>query len=229
MGYDVGPKLNINKKELREEIVKSKENDKLTPNALKSLIEIANHAINRLPYNNPIDREDCIQSALYDLMKYWRNYNPEISDNAFAFYTQMAKNGYAKVFNVIHKNKKLKSLKVFKPSNSFYDLKSLKYSLLDYYDTNIKEQFLDNNTSNFRYDVPDNLVENYFRYSGNKKKWSAWSKFDIMEMEPDFDEIFSHEDNNTIDAYFFEFKFEFKTNIDFVSLDQLGESEIYSI
>ncbi len=64
MGYDVGLKLKIDKKEFKLEIMQSKINDELTPKALQFLIEIANHAINRLPHNNPIDREDCIQSAV---------------------------------------------------------------------------------------------------------------------------------------------------------------------
>jgi len=95
----------INKKEFFDVIVECKETGELSKRAIELFQILANEAINGLYYSDSRDREDCIQSALYDLLKYWRNFNPTISNNAFSFYTQIAVNGYAKEFNKIHKHK----------------------------------------------------------------------------------------------------------------------------
>ncbi len=50
------------------------------------------------------DRNDCLQFALLDLLKYWRNFNPKYP-NAFAYFTEIAKRGYAKGWNKIHPQK----------------------------------------------------------------------------------------------------------------------------
>ena len=82
----------------------SKELDKLTPTAEKMLILLAERAINRMSYVNKDDRDDCLQFAMLDLLKYWRGFNPEYP-NAFAYFTEIAKRGYAKGWNKIHPQK----------------------------------------------------------------------------------------------------------------------------
>ena len=94
----------LNNKDLYAEIVISKEEDKLTRKAEKMLQMLAERAINRLNYVNEEDRKDCLQFALLDLWKYWRNFNPKYP-NAFAYFTEIAKRGYAKGWNKIHPNK----------------------------------------------------------------------------------------------------------------------------
>lgn len=86
----------IDQKKLFEEILKSKEKNELTPEALKMLILIANELSKVLKFKYEEDRQDCIAFAIEDLIRYWRNFNPERSNNAFAYYTQIAKNGLAK-------------------------------------------------------------------------------------------------------------------------------------
>ena len=76
----------------------------LSPIAINYFILLANRAILKLTFSNPLDREDCIQSALLDLLRYWRNFNEDKSNNAFAYFTQIAKNGYAKEYKKIHKH-----------------------------------------------------------------------------------------------------------------------------
>jgi len=95
----------VKNKELYEEICISLEQKKLTIKARDMLILIAERANNRLYYNNPQDKEDCIQFALLDLFKYWDRFKPWKTKNAFSFYTQVAKNGYAKGWNKIHPGK----------------------------------------------------------------------------------------------------------------------------
>lgn len=94
----------LNNKDLHAEIKLSKENGALTPKAEKMLILLAERTINRMRYVNEDDRNDCLQFAMLDLLKYWQNFNPDYP-NAFAYFTEIAKRGYAKGWNKIHPTK----------------------------------------------------------------------------------------------------------------------------
>ncbi len=110
------PKYYINNRDFTNEIVRCKHGllneetgyqhtkGELSPKAIDYFILLANRAIQKLKFQNPLDREDCIQSALLDLLRYWRNFNEEKSNNAFAYFTQIAKNGYAKEYKKIYKH-----------------------------------------------------------------------------------------------------------------------------
>lgn len=98
----------VNNKELRNEILKSKEQGELTNRAIEILQHLVEGAINKMNYDDPRDEADCLQSGLIDVMVKWYKYEPEVSDNAFAFFTQIAKNGFNKQFNEIRKRKGLK-------------------------------------------------------------------------------------------------------------------------
>ena len=95
----------LNNRDLLEEIVKSQEQDELTPKALKMLMMLAEKSSAKLTYRNPEDRKDCIACAYMDLYRYWRNFNPEKSTNAFAYFTEIAKRGFAKGWNKLHPKK----------------------------------------------------------------------------------------------------------------------------
>lgn len=94
----------LNNKDLYNEIVKSKEQGQLTREAEKMLILLAERAIRKMTYVDSADRDDCLQFALLDLLKYWKNFNPKYT-NAFAYFTEIAKRGYAKGWNKIHPQK----------------------------------------------------------------------------------------------------------------------------
>jgi len=94
----------LNNADFYAAIVASKEQDKLTRDAEKMLILLAQKAITKMKYVDEKDREDCLQFAILDLLKYWRNFNP-IYTNAFAYFTEIAKKGYAKGWNAIHPEK----------------------------------------------------------------------------------------------------------------------------
>lgn len=94
----------IPKADLLAEVMKSKEQDQLTARCMQMFILIATNSNRKLRYRNPMDKEDCIAGGLEDLIKYWRRFDPAISDNAFAFYTQIAKHGFAKVWKKLHPN-----------------------------------------------------------------------------------------------------------------------------
>ena len=82
----------LNNKDLYNEIVKSKEEGKLTRDAEKMLVLLAEREIRKLTYVNEDDINDCLQFALLDLLKYWQNFNPKYT-NAFAYFTEIAKRG----------------------------------------------------------------------------------------------------------------------------------------
>lgn len=107
----------LNNKDLYDQIVVSKEQDKLTPDAEKMLVLIAERAIRKLTYVNEDDRQDCLQFAILDLLRYWRSFNPQYK-NAFAYFTEIAKRGYAKGWNKIHPKKYKSTLSLDKTGNS---------------------------------------------------------------------------------------------------------------
>lgn len=82
--------------DLRKELIRSHEIGELTPEALTMCTMIAERLSDKLQYTHPEDKEDCIAFAVMDILRYWHNYNPEKSDNAFAYVTSIAKNGLAK-------------------------------------------------------------------------------------------------------------------------------------
>ena len=94
----------VKNKELYAEICISLEQDKLTSTAEIMLIKIANHASQKMRYKNPDDRDDCISFAVLDLLRYWRSFNP-FYKNAFAYYTEIAKKGFAKGWAALHPKK----------------------------------------------------------------------------------------------------------------------------
>jgi hypothetical protein len=94
----------LNNKDLYDEIVKSKEQDKLTPTAEKMLMLLAERAITKMKYVDQDDKKDCLAFAILDLLKYWRGFNPKYK-NAFAYFTEIAKKGYAKGWNKLYPKK----------------------------------------------------------------------------------------------------------------------------
>ena len=107
--------------DLRNEIIKSKAADKLTPEALEMFQLMAKKFSTKLTYVYSEDREDCISFAVMDCYQYWRGYNPEKSANAFAYFTQIIKNGFAKGWRKLYGNIP-KSKKISVSSNKIYNI-----------------------------------------------------------------------------------------------------------
>lgn len=95
----------INNKDFTDAIIRCKSAGELNPFVVECFISLANRAVDRLYFRDPRDREDCIQSAILDCLKYWKSFDETKSENpnAFAYFTQMCKNGYAKEWKKIHK------------------------------------------------------------------------------------------------------------------------------
>lgn len=93
----------VKNKDLLAEIIKSKEQDELTPEAVRMLSLIAENVIKKMVYQNPDDRDDCLQGALLDVLMYWRSFDPTKSSNPFAYYTSLITNGIGKTWRKLGK------------------------------------------------------------------------------------------------------------------------------
>lgn len=102
----------ISNKELLQEIIKSKEANELTPRAVEMLMKMAREISKVFKYKYEEDREDCIAYSIEDCLKYWRNFDPTKSTNAFAYYTQMIKHGAAKGWRDLYPIKSSKKVPI---------------------------------------------------------------------------------------------------------------------
>jgi DNA-directed RNA polymerase specialized sigma subunit len=113
--------IHVKNRDLREELIKSKAKNELTKEALDMLILMAHKFSTKFKYIYPEDKEDCISFAIMDCYQYWRGYNPDKSENAFAYVTQIIKNGFAKGWRKLYGNMP-KSKKVSINQNNLYSL-----------------------------------------------------------------------------------------------------------
>ena len=67
----------VNKKDLLEEIYKSREQDELTRECLNMLMELANRTIRKLYYKCEDDKQHALSEAYFDIAKNWRDFNPD--------------------------------------------------------------------------------------------------------------------------------------------------------
>lgn len=111
----------IKNNELREELVSSKEQDELSRKALDMMILMAHKFSLKFDYIYEEDREDCISFAIMDCYRYWRGFKPEKSTNAFAYVTQMIKNGMAKGWRNLYGRMPM-SKKISIDKNNIYSL-----------------------------------------------------------------------------------------------------------
>lgn len=111
----------VKNRDLREALIISKEQDELTPETLAMFMLMAEKFSTKFKYIYPEDREDCISFAVMDCYQYWRGYKPEKSANAFAYITQIIKNGFAKGWRKLYGNMP-KSKKISVSHNKIYSL-----------------------------------------------------------------------------------------------------------
>lgn len=87
---------------LLKEIIKSKEQDELTPNAIQMLLLMIENIQRKRYYKDPEEKKDCASAAMVDVLLYWRNFDQNKSNNPFAFYTSVITNGIAKGWDKLH-------------------------------------------------------------------------------------------------------------------------------
>ncbi|MCK9446213.1 hypothetical protein M0Q50_04910 [bacterium] len=113
--------IHVKNADLRNEIIKCKEKDELSKEALEMLSLMAKKYSTKFSYIYPEDREDCISVAIMDCWKYWRGYDYNISQNAFSYYTQIIKNGFGKAWRTLHGNLP-QSKKISISNNKIYNI-----------------------------------------------------------------------------------------------------------
>ena len=216
----VGSKLNVDKKQFYDEIKKSKEQDELTPGAVDIFIKMAEHGIRNgnLNYPQKIDEEDCIQSALCDCIKYWRNFDEKRFDNPFAFFTSIIFNGYAKEYKNVYKHRFIKCTKKFSESyGEKFSRKKIEETIDDIVSCGIL-------TSIRRRDIFRTSVRLVSDCSPN------WVEFTIGDYSfLDTPEVFGGPEVQFSEIDEVVVKVEYNSAEEFMSLNQSGDSEIYNI
>lgn len=99
MSYVKKPKPYLNNRDLLAEFNKSIEQDKMTEKFAHMLLMIANRLLTKPNFANYSYKEDLAAYAMYMLVRQWRGFKPEITTNAFAFYTQCIKNAFYQYLN----------------------------------------------------------------------------------------------------------------------------------
>jgi len=101
-GKTLKKKPYLKNKDFLRELMISKERGELTANAVVMIMKISTKASEKLKYKREDDRKDCIATGIQKCLMYWKNFNPEKSTNAFAYFTQIIKNGFTESFNKLH-------------------------------------------------------------------------------------------------------------------------------
>lgn len=88
----------LKNKDLYRELCISKDQDKLTKEAERMMILVAQNIGKKFYYKNEEDRKDCVQQAIFILLLRWRSYDVTRT-NAFAWVSQVVKIAMAGQFN----------------------------------------------------------------------------------------------------------------------------------
>lgn len=95
----------LSNQDLLDEIIKSKQQDELTKTATIYFQIMIENIGTRLKYKNRMDLDDCKQEAFLNILKYWKKFDETKTTNAFSYFTQVIKTGYAIGFNKYYKKK----------------------------------------------------------------------------------------------------------------------------
>lgn len=103
-------KIYVKNKDLLAAFKDSREKGGLNPEIVQMFYLIIDGISKKMSYKDPSDKEDCMAFAMEDLCRYWNRFDPTKSNNPFAYYTQIAKNGFAKGWKKIHPPKSPKTI-----------------------------------------------------------------------------------------------------------------------
>ena len=100
--------LKVNEKKFTYEIILSKGLGKLTRKAENMIIILCNNAINKKPFPNEDDKKDGLQTAFLNILSNWQSFNPDKTNNAFTYLTELHKRSVAEHMNLFYNKKGLK-------------------------------------------------------------------------------------------------------------------------
>lgn len=89
----------LNNKDLLAQVLLSKEQDQMTDKLAHMLQMLCKRYASRGNFANYTYNEDMQAYAMYMLVRTWRSFNPEKSNNPFAFFTQCVKNSFIQFLN----------------------------------------------------------------------------------------------------------------------------------
>lgn len=121
----------IDRKELFSEVVKSKQTDQMT-DRLAAMLNLLTKKYAMSPQFVGYTYNDDMQGyAIMMLVKTWRSFNPEKSDNPFAFYTQCIKNSFRQYLNKEKRHRNIRDALLvnqgFSPSHTYQNEYHEKY------------------------------------------------------------------------------------------------------
>jgi DNA-directed RNA polymerase specialized sigma subunit len=93
----------VNNKELKEELINYKKTGKASERLGEIFIDLVDNFATKSNFSGYSYLEEMKSRAIFFLLMYSRSFNPEKSDNAFAYSTQIVKNAF---IQVIKKEKK---------------------------------------------------------------------------------------------------------------------------
>jgi len=88
---------NITNEDLLVEIAKSKESGKTTETLGKMMVYIAERYANRSNFHNFPHKDEMIQEAITRMLISYPKFNPELSDNPFAYLAQVTRCAFRNV------------------------------------------------------------------------------------------------------------------------------------
>jgi hypothetical protein len=95
----------LNNKHLYVELVISKAQGKLTRRASEMLYLLGKNIMRKFSYKNNDDKKDTFQEGMLQVYKNWYLFDEDITDNAFAYITEVFKRGVAQGFNKVYQKK----------------------------------------------------------------------------------------------------------------------------
>ena len=101
-------KFYINKKELLAEIIECRKTDDMSFKLATMLTLLTKKYASSSQYAGYTFNEDMQAYAMMMLVKTWRAFNPEKSDNPFAFFTQCIKNSFNQMLNKEKKHRNVR-------------------------------------------------------------------------------------------------------------------------
>ncbi len=102
--------LKVNPVEFTYEIILSKGMGQLTKKSEAMIIVLANNAMNKPVYHGYTedDRYDMLQTGIFNMLNNFHNFNPDKTNNSFAYFTEIFKRGTNEAYNLLYNKKGLK-------------------------------------------------------------------------------------------------------------------------
>lgn len=102
--------LYLTNKELLAEVINAKQKGVMTNNLANMLMMLTRKYAKKGNFVNYTYNEDMVSYALMMLVRTWNSFNPEKSDNPFAFYTQCIKNSFVQYLNQEKRQRNIRDL-----------------------------------------------------------------------------------------------------------------------